>query len=370
MTTHTGSLPRPPQLLAMLLDGIYEGTGFERLANDGVAGVVQRQMGIGLDVINDGEVAKESFSTYVTRRLSGFETVSRKRAGTVESSMFPDYYQAPESPAAFTRAIEIMTCVGPIVWRGDEQVERDIRNLRTAAEAAGAKNVFMTASSPGLVWYYQPNAFYSRHEDYVFAVAEAMKHEYDAIHRAGFVLQLDCPDLAGGWNRPEFTDKTVEDFRNFARVHVDALNHATRDIPPDRIRMHVCWGNFEGPHVRDIPLRSLVDILLGARPAGLSIEGANPRHGHEWQVFADVKLPDGKFLIPGVIDSTTNFVEHPELVAQRIERYASVVGRDNLMAGADCGFATLARWDAVHPTVAWEKLRSLVEGARLASARL
>jgi 5-methyltetrahydropteroyltriglutamate--homocysteine methyltransferase len=232
------------------------------------------------------------------------------------------------------------------------------------------EEAFMTASSPGLVWYYQPNAYYPSHEDYTWALADAMKHEYDAIHQAGFLVQLDCPDLAGGWNRPEFSSRTVDEFREFARVHVAALNHATRDIPPDRLRMHVCWGNYEGPHVRDISLRSILDILLDARPAGLSVEGANPRHEHEWQVFSETKLPDGKVIIPGMIDSTTNFVEHPELVAQRIVRYAEVVGRENVIAGSDCGFATLARSDVVHPTVTWAKLQSLAEGARLASERL
>jgi 5-methyltetrahydropteroyltriglutamate--homocysteine methyltransferase len=369
LTTHTGSLPRSPDLLTMLLEGA-RGPDFEAAARDEVANVVKRQADVGVDVVSDGEVAKPSFATYVTERLGGFETTSVSRSPHVEMSMFPEYYNAPESPAQLLKGISVLACVEDVVWRGDEQVQRDIDNMKAALAGVTVEDAFMTSASPGLVWYYQPNTYYPSHEEYIWAAAEAMKHEYDAIHAGGFVLQLDCPDLAGGWNRPEFADKDVDDFRAFVRLHVDALNHATRDIPPDRMRMHVCWGNFEGPHVRDISLRSILDVILDARPAGLSVEGANPRHEHEWQVFEDVKLPDGKIVIPGVLDSTTNFVEHPELVAQRIVRYADVVGRENVIAGSDCGFATLARSDVVHPTVTWAKLRSLAEGARLASSRL
>jgi 5-methyltetrahydropteroyltriglutamate--homocysteine methyltransferase len=369
LTTHAGSLPRPPELLDMLLSGRRD-PEFERLARRAAEDVVQRQADAGVDILNDGEVAKTSFSTYVTERLSGFEETSNPRQPHVETTIFPEFYSAPAGPAQFLASIRVLACVDKVAWRGDEQVKRDIANLKAALEGVPAEDAFMSASSPGLVWYYQPNAYYPSHEDYIWAVAEAMKHEYDAINQAGFVVQLDCPDLAGGWNRPEFADKTIEEFRAFARLHVAALNHATRDIPPDRLRMHVCWGNFEGPHVRDIELRSILDILLEARPAGLSLEGSNPRHEHEWQVFSEVKLPEGKVLIPGVLDSTTNFVEHPELIAQRIMRYAGVAGRENVIAGSDCGFATLARSDVVHPTVTWAKLRSLAEGARLASARL
>jgi len=369
LTTHTGSLPRPPDLLEMLLDGRRDPT-FESLARRGVSDIVRRQADLGIDLVNDGEVAKTSFSTYVTERLSGFDSRSGRRDPHVEVSLFPEFYQSPESPARFLRSMRVLTCVDEVRWQGDEQVRQDIENLRAALDGVAVEDAFVSAASPGLVWYYQPNEYYASHEEYIWAVADAMKPEYDAIHRAGFLVQLDCPDLAGGWNRPEFADRTVDDFRAFARVHIDALNHATRDIPPERLRMHVCWGNFEGPHVRDISLRSIVDILLDARPAGLSVEGSNPRHEHEWHVFADTTLPDGKVLVPGVIDSTTNFVEHPELVAQRIVRYAEVVGRENVIAGSDCGFATLARSDVVHPTVTWAKLASLAEGAEIASAAL
>jgi 5-methyltetrahydropteroyltriglutamate--homocysteine methyltransferase len=369
LTTHTGSLPRPDDLLDMLLEG-RRPDDFEAVATRAVADVVAQQAKVGIDIVNDGEVAKTSFATYVTERLGGFASTTGSRSPHVEMGMFPEFYTAPDSPAALLKGIRVLACVEPVVWQGDDQVQRDIANLKAATAGAGVEDAFMSAASPGLVWYYQPNQHYASHEEYLFAVADALKHEYDQIHAAGFVLQLDCPDLAGGWNRPEFADKTVEDFQAFARMHIEALNHATRDIPSDRMRMHVCWGNFEGPHVRDIPLRSIVDIVLGARPAGLSLEGANPRHGHEWAVFEDIKLPEGKVLIPGVLDSTTNFVEHPELVAQRIIRYAEVVGRENVIAGSDCGFATLARSDVVHKTVTWVKLQSLVEGAQLASKHL
>jgi 5-methyltetrahydropteroyltriglutamate--homocysteine methyltransferase len=349
----------------MLTSG-ERGLGFDSAAGKAVADSVRRQAEAGIDIANDGEVAKPSFATYVTERLCGFVSERRDRARTVEMGLIPDFYSGAQAP----RGIQVMTCVGSVVWRGDELVSRDIARLEASIAGRSFAEVFMSAAAPGLVWYYQPNRYYPSHEEYIWAVAEAMKHEYDAIHEAGFMLQLDCPDLAGGWNRPEFADLSVKDFQAFARHHVEALNHATRDIPPERMRMHVCWGNYEGPHVRDIPLRSIIDILLEARPAGLSVEGANPRHEHEWEVFSHVALPDNKILIPGVIDSTTNYVEHPELVAHRITRYAGVVGSENVIAGTDCGFATLASSDQVHPTVAWMKLASLVEGARLASERM
>jgi 5-methyltetrahydropteroyltriglutamate--homocysteine methyltransferase len=369
LTTHTGSLPRPPDLLEMLLSA-QRGEVFEATARRAVADIVKSQSETGIDVVNDGEAAKPSFTSYVAERLSGFESASAPGRTSVEYGLFPEFYGNEAGPAGIWHSLRVMKCVGPIAWCGDEYVERDIANLRGATDGVPVAEVFMTASSPGLVWYHQPNDFYPTDEEYVWAAADALKHEYDAIHRAGFVLQLDCPDLAGGWNRPLFADKELEDFRTLVRLHIEALNHATRDIPPDRMRLHVCWGNFEGPHVRDIALSSIADILLEARPAALSLEGANPRHEHEWDVFSEMKLPAGKVLIPGVIDSTTNYVEHPEVVAQRIVRYAEVVGRENVIAGSDCGFASDGESDLVHPTVAWAKLDALVQGARLASERL
>jgi 5-methyltetrahydropteroyltriglutamate--homocysteine methyltransferase len=367
LTTHTGSLPRPEALTSLLLSSGYGDPAFPSVASAAVRQVVRRQLDCGVDVLNDGEQAKPGFATYVTQRLTGFASESRPRSENIERTLFPEYYRDRD---AAVPVANVVTCTGPIAWAGDAQVERDIANLKSAVSGAETE-VFMTAASPGVVWYYHPNAYYGSHEAYIYAAAEALQHEYNAIHRAGFLLQVDCPDLAGGWNRLEFAGKTVDDFRRLAQLHVEALNYATRAIPPDRMRLHVCWGNFEGPHVRDIPLAVMLDILLSARPAALSFEAANPRHAHEWTLFEERPLPDDKILIPGVLDSTTNFVEHPELVAERLVRFARIVGRERLIAGTDCGFATLARARLpVHPAVTWAKLSAMAEGARIASAEL
>jgi 5-methyltetrahydropteroyltriglutamate--homocysteine methyltransferase len=229
----------------------------------------------------------------------------------------------------------------------------------------------MTAASPGVVWLFLANEYYPSHEAYVFAVADALRHEYEAIVQAGFVLQLDCPDLAVGWNGSRFADATFDDFRTLVELHVAALNHAIANIPADRVRLHLCWGNIEAPHVRDIPLAQILDVVLGANVGAISFEGANPRHAHEWKLFEELTLPADTIIIPGVLDSTTNFVEHPELVAERIVRYANLVGRENVIAGSDCGFSTFARSaPTVHPTVTWAKLQAMAEGARIASAQL
>jgi 5-methyltetrahydropteroyltriglutamate--homocysteine methyltransferase len=340
------------------------GPEFDAAVRTAVREVVRRQRETGLDVVNDGEMAKAGFATYVTARLAGFAETRRPRAPNLEQIAFPEYF----APLLAPGDVMVSTCVEPVRWIGDEAVRRDIDNLAAALGDTTRESAFMTAASPGVVWYYQPDEHYGSHEDYVFAVAEAMKHEYDAIHAAGFLLQLDAPDLAGGWSRPEFAEKTLDDFRRFAAVHVEAINLATRDIPPEAMRLHICWGNFEAPHVRDVPLAEIAAVVLRARPAGLSFEAANPRHEHEWKLWRDIPLPRAKYLLPGVVDSTTNFVEHPELVSERISRFVSVVGPERVVASADCGFATLA-WmpPTVHPTIVWEKLRSLVDGARLAS---
>ncbi|HLF71050.1 MAG TPA: hypothetical protein VI759_02715, partial [Dehalococcoidia bacterium] len=246
-------------------------------------------------------------------------------------------------------------------------VKRDIENLKAAAGGAG--ELFMTSVSPGQVARFQGNTYYKTDEEYLWALANVLKDEYNAITDAGFVLQLDCPDLGSGWNN-QFRDLTLEQFRKVVDLHLEVLDAAIAEIPPERVRLHLCWGNYEGPHNHDIPLRGIIEPVLKSRSGAVSFEGANPRHEHEWAVFEDVKLPDGKLIIPGVIDSTTNFIEHPELVAQRIERYAGVVGRENVVAGVDCGFATFAGAPSVMPTIAWAKLAALVEGARIASGRL
>jgi 5-methyltetrahydropteroyltriglutamate--homocysteine methyltransferase len=372
LTTHTGSLPRPAEL-ALILEGQDQrevrGTPrFGELVEAAVAGIVRKQVETGVAVVNDGEMSKVGYSTYVTERLTGFSEQSRAYPLQVEARDFPEYYRTRVvTPAMVKRPV----CVGPIEWRGDAQVAQDVANLKAALQETPATEAFMSAASPGVVWHFLENDHYPTDEAYIFAVADAMRHEYRAIHAAGFVLQLDCPDLAMGWNRYNFADATVDEFRRHAEMHVEALNHAIEGIPADRVRLHLCWGNTEAPHTRDIPIGRIFDIALKARVGAFSFEGANPRHEHEWRFFETQKLPDGTIIIPGVLDTTTNFVEHPELVAERLVRYARLVGRENVMAGSDCGFATIARsTPTVHPEVTWAKFQAMVEGARLASEQL
>ncbi|MGH7388001.1 MAG: cobalamin-independent methionine synthase II family protein [Candidatus Rokuibacteriota bacterium] len=368
LTTHTGSLPRPSDLLAMLeaLDAgaRHDAAAFDGRVRQAVADVVRKQAAAGVDVVNDGEQGKVGYSTYVRHRLTGFEgsSVVRPRA---------DWADFPEAAARQVRStVARPSCTGPIEWRDRTAVGKDVENLAAALAGVQPAEAFMTAASPGVIAHFLPNEHYPSREAYLARLVDVMKEEYDAIARAGFVLQVDCPDLAMG-RHLNFPDLGTPDFLKIAAGNVEALDHALRDIPPDRLRMHLCWGNYEGPHHRDIPLRDILPIVLRARPAAISLEGANPRHEHEWAVFEDVKLPDDKILIPGVLDSTTNFIEHPELVAQRIVRYAGVVGRERVIAGTDCGFGTFARANPqVEPEIAWAKLRAMAEGARLASARL
>ena len=372
LTTHTGSLPRPNDLVA-LLEGrdqreARSDPGFQARVGSAVKEIVRKQVEAGVSVVNDGEMSKVGYSTYLTDRVTGFSEQSRQLPNQVEFGHFPDYYQAHGTPGA---AVKRAVCVGPIEWQGDAQVQQDVANLKAAVEGADVAEAFMTAASPGVVWQFLLNDYYPTHEAYVFAVADAMRNEYEAIVNAGFVLQLDCPELAMGWNRYNFADSTVDDFRKVADLHVSALNHALANIPADRVRLHLCWGNYEGPHIRDIPLARIVDVVLKANVGAISFEASNPRHAHEWKVFEDVKIPEGKILIPGVLDSTTNFVEHPELVAERIVRYANRVGRENVIAGTDCGFSTFARSAlTVHPTVTWAKFAAMAEGAKIASDQL
>ena len=369
LTTHTGSLPRPSDLTTMLeaLDtgNAPDPAAFEARVRRAVADVVRQQVDAGVDVVSDGEQGKVGYSTYVRHRLTGFggESAGRPRA---------DWADFPEAAARGERRSTVSrpACNGPIDWKDRTAVEKDVANLRAAVEGGQPAEAFMTAASPGVIAHFLPNQHYASREAYLARLVDVMKEEYDAIHRAGFVLQVDCPDLAMG-RHLAFPDLSDAEFLKIAAANVEALNHALRDIPADRMRLHLCWGNYEGPHHRDIPLRSILGIALKARPQALSFEGANPRHEHEWVVFREVKLPDDRIIIPGVLDSTTNFIEHPELVAQRLVRYAEVVGRERVMAGSDCGFATFARSaSGVEPEIAWAKLRSMTEGARLASAQL
>jgi 5-methyltetrahydropteroyltriglutamate--homocysteine methyltransferase len=356
LTTHTGSLPRP----AGLLD-----RHDELAVRSAVAETVERQLAAGVDVINDGEVSKPSYATYVQERLSGFggEPVFLEQRGFEE---FPEFAARLAGDPDMASIWANPSCTGPVAYQDTAQVAADVANL--TASAAGAAEVFMTAASPGVIEMFMPNRYYPGTEDYLQALAEAMKTEYDAIHQAGLVLQLDCPDLAGGWVvGPQLT---VSEFRRKVAQRLEALDYATRDIPPDRLRMHLCWGNYEGPHQLDIPLADIIDLVLSARPSAVSFEGANPRHEHEWSLFEGTKLTDGKIIIPGVVDSTTNYIEHPELIAQRIVRYAGLVGRENVLAGSDCGFATFAKFLPVDPKITWAKLTAMSEGARLATSQL
>ncbi|MFY9889268.1 MAG: cobalamin-independent methionine synthase II family protein [Streptosporangiaceae bacterium] len=373
LTTHTGSLPRPADLDQLIADREagekVDEAAFEKRVELAVADVVASQLAVGVSVISDGEAGKPGYSTYVKDRLTGFEGTGRPLT-SVEGIEFPELTPTTVSGAPLLRSMNVPACNGPIALRDTEAVHRDIDNLKASVQDAEPADVFMTAASPGVIATFLANDYYDTDEEYLYALADAMKPEYDAIAAAGLVLQVDCPDLAMTRAMLGNDMLTDEEFRDQIRLHVRALNHALRDIPPEQMRMHLCWGNSERPHITDIPMASIVDVVLEARPAGLSFEAANPRHAHEWKVWKDVRLPDGKVLIPGVIDSTTNFVEHPELVAQRIITFAEVAGKENIIAGTDCGFGTFAGYYAVKPRITWLKLASMAEGAELASRYL
>ena len=366
LTTHTGSLARPPELLQMLLardEGQPVDPGaFDEAVRRAVAEKVKRQVELGLAVVNDGEQSKVSFATYIRERLHGFGGADEARPVSLEAREFPAYAARRATP--YRRP----ACNAPVAWKDFSAVEKDIAHLKAATTGLPVEEVFMTAVSPGTIVNFFPNRYYPTREAYLDAVSEVMRREYEAIVQTGFLLQLDCPDLAlrSTW----FPDLSIPEFRTVVAQNVEALNTATSNIPAEHVRMHVCWGAGEGPRNHDIPLRDIVDVLLTARPVALSIMGANGRHEHEWKVWQGVPLPAGKVLIPGVIDSTTNIIEHPEVVADRIVRHANVLGRENVIAGVDCGFGTNARTEQVDSEVAWAKLRALVEGAELATRAL
>jgi 5-methyltetrahydropteroyltriglutamate--homocysteine methyltransferase len=374
LTTHTGSLPRPDDLVDLLyaLHAGEYGAAVDTAAlpervRSAVAASVRQQIDAGVDVVNDGEMSKVSYSTYVTARLTGFEShVHVPRRPRPDAAAFPRYAEWNEQQQQGAARIKRYACTGPVRYVGHADLEQDIRNLAAAVAASPAPEAFMTAASPGVIAQFQPNQYYPDNAAYIEALADAMREEYETIYKAGFILQLDCPDLTG-LSRAAAPGQVPADLT----LRIEALNHAVANIPPDRMRMHLCWGNYEGPHQLDVPLKDIIgEILSRARPMGLSFEGANPRHAHEWAVFADVKLPEGKVIIPGVLDTTTNYIEHPELVAQRLVRYANLVGRENVIAGADCGFGTFAGTPMVHPDIVFAKLAAMVEGARLASRAL
>jgi 5-methyltetrahydropteroyltriglutamate--homocysteine methyltransferase len=367
-----GSLPRPESLLALMHDQA-EGRPYDPAALDAelarsVNEVVQKQVDLGIDLVSDGEFSKPSYATYVSDRLTGF-------GGTGKIMTPADLKEFRNFSAHLVKIGGIVPkgvgscCQGPVTVKDTSALETDLRIMKDAVALAKPVGAFLNAASPGIVAIFQKNEYYPSEETYIEAVAEAMRVEYEAIVDAGFNLQVDSPDLAMGCHFA-FSDQPHEVFLKVIERNVAALNHALRNIPADRVRMHLCWGNYEGPHNHDIPLEKIASRVLEAKPKYLLLEGANPRHGHEFAVFKSVPLPDDKVLVPGVIDSTSNFIEHPDVVADRLLRYADVVGRERVMAGSDCGFSTFSGYPSVFPDIVWAKLESMVEGARRASAKL
>jgi 5-methyltetrahydropteroyltriglutamate--homocysteine methyltransferase len=375
LTTHTGSLPRPEDLVRIMYakeEGVpVDGAALAARVRDAVADVVRKQTDAGIDIVNDGEMSKPSYATYIKDRLDGF-------GGTGNTFVYEDLAQFPKlaarvfgDPGRSRR--KTPACNAAIRVRDANAAAIDVDNLKAALAAAAASQAFpsrafMSAASPGLVSLFFRNDHYPSQEAYLFAIADAMRHEYETVTSAGMVLQIDCPDLAMG-RHIQYAALSLEEFRKRAGMHVEALNHALVKIAPEQLRMHLCWGNYEGPHHCDVPLADIIDLVLAARPSAISFEAANPRHGHEWTLFERLKLPPGKVLIPGVIESKSNFIEHPELVAQRLCRYAKLVGRENVIAGSDCGYGTWVGQAAVDPDVVWAKMAAMVEGARIASRR-
>ena len=371
LTTHVGSLPRSQAVTDVLFarerDEARDVDADDEVLRTAVAEVVRRQVGIGIDVVSDGEMSKISYATYIARRLSGFDGDTPREPGQ-DLVEFPGLLRKLAERGA-TAKYRRPRCVAAVAVKDLGPLTTDLRNLQGAVAAAHPTAAFMNAASPGVIALFQPNDYYRTQDEYLEALAAALQAEYEGIVRAGILLQIDAPDLAMG-RHTMYRDRSLEEFERLAARHIEVLNHALRNVPPERVRMHVCWGNYEGPHHHDVPLARLLPIVLKARAQGLLFEAANPRHAHEWAVFKDVRVPEDKVLIPGVVATTTNYIEHPELVAERLERFAHIVGRERVMAGTDCGFGTFAGFGPVEPDIAYLKLRSLVEGAQLASSRL
>jgi 5-methyltetrahydropteroyltriglutamate--homocysteine methyltransferase len=371
LTTHVGSLPRS-QAVTDIVFAREHGQARDEQADRGtiraaVADVVRRQAAARVDLVSDGEMSKISYATYIKDRISGFEGDSPRQPPR-DLEEFPGFLQR-QAGSGGTPTYSRPCCVGEIRVKDMGPVEEDIRNFRDALHGADVVEGFMNAASPGVIALFQPNRHYPDHESYLEALAEAMRPEYEAITNAGLILQLDSPDLGLG-RHMMFKDKSDAEYQKLATLHVEALNRATRNIDPSCMRLHVCWGNYEGPHHCDAPMSMVLPIALKARPQALLFESSNPRHAHEWVVFRDARIPDDKILVPGVLDSTTNFVEHPELVAERICRFADIVGRERVIAGTDCGFSTFAGFGAVDQDIVYAKLAAMAEGARIASRRL
>ena len=376
LTTHTGSLPRPKPLMDIILGRekgeTIDAKTFEEATARAVDEIVAQQVACGIDIVSDGEMSKPSYTTYIRHRVEGIAHDARAAEKGRDIMIGRDLLAHPDFGANRRNfsASPFPGCVGPLKYKDRSALDRDLAHLKAAAARSKPADVFMTAPSPGILTRFIINLHYPTEDAYVEALAEMMKTEYRAIVEAGFVLQIDAPDL-GSCRNNQYRDLTDDQFRKIAARNIDALNAAVEGLQADRMRMHICWGNYEGPHSFDLPLLKIIDLAFKARMQAISIEAANPRHDHEWEDLKTIKIPDDKILIPGVIDSTTNFVEHPKLVAQRIGRYADIVGRERVIAGVDCGFGTAVRTDPiVADSIVWAKLRALSEGAAIASSRL
>ena len=371
LTTHVGSLPRTSAVVDLLMarenHTPYDPAAFDAVMTGAVSDVVARQVSCGVDIVSDGEVSKISYATYVKDRLSGFAGDTPRQVA-LDLLPYPDF-RARMAIFAGKQTFKRQSCVGPIAMIERESLTKDIANLRAAASRHGPAEAFMNAASPGVVAAFQPNDYYPSHEAYVEAIAAAMREEYETIAAAGLVLQIDCPDLAMA-RHTGFQDLTEPQFLRRAHFHVEALNEALRNVPANQLRMHVCWGNYEGPHDHDIDVEKVLPAILKAKPAAILFEAANPRHAHEWVAWGRAKIPDDKVLIPGLLTSTSNYVEHPELIAQRIGQFAAMVGRERVLAGTDCGFGTFAGIGKMDADISYAKLAALAEGAQRASQRL
>lgn len=373
LTTHVGSLPRSRAVTDLVFaqerGETVDQAEFDAVIGEAVDACVARQVASGVDLVSDGEMSKISYATYIKDRITGFDGDS-PRTPPADLEDFPAFLQRQASGGG-TPTYRRPCCIGPVAPRSLAPLEADLAHLTAATSAHRPTGAFMNAASPGVIALFQPNRHYPTQDAYLEALAEAMRPEYEAIVAAGFVLQLDSPDLGLG-RHMMYKDRSEEDYLVLIAQHVEVLNHALRNVPAERVRMHVCWGNYEGPHTHDVEMRTILPVLMQAKPQGLLFETANPRHQHDWQAFRDLValVPDDRVLIPGVIDSTTNFVEHPEVVAQRIDQFAQIVGRERVIAGTDCGFSTFAGFGAVDPDIVYAKLAALAEGAARASERL
>jgi 5-methyltetrahydropteroyltriglutamate--homocysteine methyltransferase len=375
LTTHAGSLPRPTDLRDMVLarsrGDAYDQGAFDQRLKSAVAEIVRHQIACGLDSINDGELSKSNFTDYVQARIAGYESrpaEARRRLEITarDRTKFPDYFESTSNPRARLQSAKptAPVCVDKLRYIGAADLKRDLENFKAALAGVKVAEMFLPSNTPGTIEHWMANEYYKTEEEFVFAIADVMHEEYKAITDAGFQLQIDDPDLPDGWNC--LPRMSVAEYRTYATMRVEALNHALRDIPKEKVRLHVCWGSFHGPHHDDIPLKDIADIIFRVRAGSYSIEASNPCHEHEWRVFEQVKLPQGATLVPGVIGHYSDFIEHPDLVAERLVRYAKLVGRENVLAGTDCGIGTRVG----HPSICWAKFETMVEGARRATKQL